>query len=177
MLQKRTQLQNGYATNDFILPDGVQGGEYTLVVNGLLGTVEKTIVVSNYEPPRIKKKLEFVRKGYGPGDEVNATVVIKRPTGEPLAGKTLRARIRLDGEDLEEVKVKTDENGGAMVRVRLPKKIEVGDGLLTVLVDDGGITESVPKRVPIVVKKLRLTMFPEGGQPVAGLEGPHLFRG
>ena len=51
----------------------------------------------------------------------------------------------------------------------LPKTLAAGDGLLTILVEDGGVTESISKSIPIVQKKLALAFFPEGGKMVAGL--------
>jgi hypothetical protein len=81
---------------------------------------QRPIIVNNYEPPRIKKKLEFVRKAYGAGDEVTATLELKRPTGEPLANRALSAAIRLDGLDLPRVAVTTNNDGNALVRFRLP---------------------------------------------------------
>ena len=55
----------------------------------------------------------------------------------------------LDGVELARVPVSTDAEGNATVRIALPATIQKGDGLLTVLVEDGGITESVQKRIPI----------------------------
>ena len=176
VLKKRTQVQNGTATNDFEIPEGVQGGEYqirAIADDGL--KVERPIIVSTYEPPRVKKKLEFVRKAYGPGDEVTATLEIKRPTGEPLANKSVSAVIRLDDVELPRVSAMTNAEGGALVKFTLPASIERGDGLLTVLVEDGGVTESVSKSVPILLKKLQFSFYPEGGQLVAGQPGRVYF--
>lgn len=170
VLRKLVRAQNGYASNDFVLPEGVPGGEYTVKVIALDGvTAERPVVVSTYEPPRIKKKLEFLRKAYGGGDEVTATITVKRPTGEVLKRHPLVAAIRLDGRDLPRVTLTTNDEGGGLVKFTLPKNLELGDGLLTVMVEDGGVTESVSKRIPIVMKKLQVAFFPEGGKIVAGL--------
>jgi hypothetical protein len=170
VLRKRVRQQNGYGTNDFVVPPGVPGGEYKVRVVAFDGvTAERPVVVSTYEAPRIKKKLELLRKAYGAGDEVTATVTLKRPTGEPLANHAVVAAVRLDGQDLPRVALKTNADGGGLVRFGLPKEITVGDGLLTVLVEDGGVTESVSKRIPIIVKRMQLSFFPEGGKLVAGL--------
>jgi len=170
--KERVQESNGVASNDFVIPEGVQGGEYQVRAISFDGhQEERPIIVSSYEPPRIKKKLEFVRKAYGAGDEVTATIEVKRPTGEPLVRHPLVAAIRLDGQDLPRVRLKTNDQGGGLVKFKLPGTIEIGDGLLTVLVKEGGVTESVSKRIPIVLKKLQFAMFPEGGQLVAGLPG------
>jgi hypothetical protein len=176
VLKKRVQVQNGTATNDFEIPEGVQGGEYQIRAIADDGVkVERPIIVSTYEPPRVKKKLEFVRKAYGAGDEVTATLEVKRPTGEPMANKTVTAVIRLDDAELPRVNVTTNAEGGALVKFTLPANIERGDGLLTVLVEDGGVTESVSKSVPILLKKLQFSFYPEGGQIVAGQAGRVYF--
>ena len=170
VLRKRVKHENSMTTNDFVIPEGVKGGEYKIRAIALDGTKEeKPVIISTYEPPRVKKKLEFVRKAYGAGDTVSATIAVKRPTGEPLANHPLVAAVTLDGQDLPRVKLTTNDKGGGVVKFALPKVIELGDGLLTVLVEDGGVTESVSKRIPIVLKKVRFSLFPEGGKMVAGL--------
>ena len=171
VLDKWLQSEDGYATNDFEIPAEAQGGEYVMRAFGTSGvTEERPIIVSTYEAPRLKKKLEFVRKAHGPGDTVAATVELKRPTGEALADVEITAVARLDGVELPRVKARTNEDGGALVKVALPSEIAVGDGLLTILVEDGGITESVSKSIPIVLRRMQLSIFPEGGQLVTGLE-------
>ncbi|MCC7383381.1 MAG: hypothetical protein IT384_16205 [Deltaproteobacteria bacterium] len=170
VMSKNVQVERGAASNDFVLPEEIEGGEYTLRVTSVDGvTEERPLIVSVYQAPRFKKKLEFVRKAYGAGDEVTATIKVERPTGEAFANQTLRGNIWLDGETLEPVKLTTNAEGGGVVRFKLPSRIEKGDGLLTVLVDDGGITESVSKRIPIIVKKLQFSFFPEGGALVTGV--------
>jgi len=170
VLRKRVRLEQGVAHNDFIIPEGVQGGEYKLRAISFDGhKEERPIIVSTYEPPRVKKKLEFLRKAYGAGDQVSATIEVKRPTGEPLKEHPLVAAVRIDNRDLPRVKVRTNELGGAVIRFKLPRKMELGDGLLTVLVSESGVTESVSKRIPIILKKVKLSFFPEGGQLVAGV--------
>ncbi len=176
VLRKSVQPQEGMATNDFIIPETVQGGLYQIRVTTQDGKkAERPIVVSTYEAPRIKKKLEFVRKAYGPGDEVSASIKIKRPTGEPMGNHPLRGQIQLDGQALDPVRAKTNKHGGAVIKFKLPEQIQAGDGILSVLVSDGGITESISKRIPIVLKKIQLSMFPEGGHLIAGMENRLYF--
>jgi len=170
VIEKRVLTENGGAANDFVLPAGVAGGEYILRAESDRGTVtERKVIVSTYQPPRIKKKLEFLRKAYGPGDTVMATVELHRATGEAMAAKTVTGLVTLDGTDLTRTPVTTDAQGNAVVQFTLPTSIQRGDGLLTILVDDGGVTESVQKRIPITLADLQLSMFAEGGDPIAGL--------
>lgn len=176
VLKKRLQVSNGVADNDFELPAEAQGGEYTLRAISADGQrVERGVIVSAYEAPRLKKKLEFVKKAYGAGDQVSATVEVKRPTGEALGGKLLNAVITVDGVELPRVKVTTAADGTALVKFDLPKNIAAGDGLLTLLVEDGGITESISKSIPLVLKKLAVGFFPEGGALVNGLQSRLYF--
>jgi hypothetical protein len=171
VLRKRLRSASaGGTTNDFELPAEAQGGEYTLRATTADGhKAERAVIVAAYEPPRLKKKLEFVKKAYGAGDTVSATVEVRRPTGEALAGKALSAVITVDGVELPRVKVTSNADGGALLKFELPRTLAAGDGLLTVLVEDGGVTESISKAIPIVQKRLQLAFFPEGGKMVAGL--------
>ena len=176
VVSKMLQVTAGQAANDVELPAEVPGGEYKLRFSTADGTtVERPVIVSRYEAPRIKKKLEFVRKAYGANDVVSATLELKRPTGEPLANQAIVALLRLDGVELPRVELTTDKAGNALVKVPLPSSISVGDGLLTILVEDGGVTESISKAVPIVMKRMDLAFFPEGGALVTGLESRVYF--
>ena len=78
VLKKRVHAEAGSAANDFDLPAEAQGGEYTLrATTGDGHKAERGVIVAAYEPPRIKKKLEFVKKAYGAGDQVSATVEVQ----------------------------------------------------------------------------------------------------
>ncbi len=172
----RLREEKGTASNAFDVQPGMQGGEYTLRVTTFDGQKgERPVIISTYEPPRIKFKLEFIRKAYGVGDEVQATIEVKRPTGEVLKSQELTGMIRLDGADLPSVKLRTDDKGAGIVKFTLPAQIQTGDGLLTVLAEDGGLTESISKRIPIIVNKLQFSSYPEGGQMIEGVPGRIYF--
>jgi hypothetical protein len=176
-LRKLVREEEGTAENDIVLPEGLQGGEYRLRVTSLDGhSAERPVLISSYEPPRIKKKLDFLRKAYGPGDEVTATIEVKRPTGETLGQHPLAAVVQVDGQALPRLSLRTDGEGSALVRFKLPAEIQRGDGLLTVMVEDGGITESITRRIPILLNRVRVSLYPEGGELVAGLESRVYFR-
>jgi hypothetical protein len=170
IVEKRVIVELGAAGGDIPLMADLPGGEYTLVAQADGGMkTERKLIVSSYQPPRIKKKLEFMRKAYGPGDTVAATLSLHRATGEALANKQVSGAITLDGVDLPRVPIATDGDGNAVVSFALPPQIARGDGLLTILVDDGGVTESVQKRIPIALRDLAMQLYPEGGDLIAGL--------
>ncbi|HEX7841596.1 MAG TPA: MG2 domain-containing protein, partial [Kofleriaceae bacterium] len=175
-MQKRIQTAGGVAQNDFALPADIEGGEYTIQLAADDGTTDtKKIIVNTYEAPRLQKTLEFVRKAYGEGDPVSAAIEVKRATGEAFAGKPLTGVVTVDDVELARLPLKTDGDGKTIARFTLPAHIARGDGLLTILADDGGVTESIQKRIPIVMKTMQLSMFPEGGDLVDGLPGRVYF--
>ena len=173
LLQKR-----GAATNDFEIPADAAGGKWTLRATAITGeTHDRDFIVSAYEAPRIRKDLEFVREAYGAGDEVEALVELKHPTRGPLKNHTVKAMLQVDGETVFESSLTTDDTGAVLVSAMLPDQLSSSDGLLTVLVEDGGITESISRSVPIVVADLRLAFFPEGGDLVQSLPSRVYFEG
>jgi len=173
---KRTLAQNGVARNDFALAADLEGGEYTIKLESDTGATDaRKIIVNTYEAPRLMKTLELLRKAYGEGDQVSAALELKRTTGEPFADRAATAVVTIDDVETARLAVKTDGDGKAIVRFALPQKLARGDGLLTVLVEDGGVTESIQKRIPIVMKTLQLAVFPEAGELVAGVPGRVYF--
>ena len=174
--QKRVMTTDGVVANDFGIPEGSEGGEYALQFIGDEGTQEKrAIIIAAYEAPRLKKDLEFIRKAYGPGDSVAAAVSVARSTGEPFAGRKLTFVVTVDDNDVARATITTDDKGNALAKFRLPDRIAREDGLLTILADDGGVTESIQKRIPIVLGQLDFAMFPEGGDLIESLPGRVYF--
>lgn len=175
VVEKRLKAGGGL-TNDFELPADAAGGEYKLVANALGQKVERPVIVATYEPPRLRMKLEFVRRAYGPGDRVEATLNVEPATGGAYANREVNALVRLDGVDLPRVKATTNDKGATVVSFALPDDIDgVGDGILTILCEDGGVTESISRRIPIMLRKVQLAFFPEGGELVSGLENRVYF--
>jgi hypothetical protein len=175
-MQKRLQTAGGIAQNDFALSPDIDGGEYTLRLTADDGTTDaRKVIVNSYEAPRLMKTLELLRKAYGPGDPVAAAIEVKRATGEPFAGRPLTAVVTLDDVELARLAIKTDGDGKATAKFALPGTIARGDGLLTILAEDGGVTESIQKRIPIVMSTMQLQLFPEGGELVDGLPGRVYF--
>ncbi|HSD90963.1 MAG TPA: MG2 domain-containing protein, partial [Kofleriaceae bacterium] len=174
--QKRVLAKDGVAANDFALSPDIEGGEYTMQLTADDGTqTTKKIIINTYEAPRLKKSLEFVRKAYGEGDTVTAAIEIKRATGEAFGDRALTGVVTVDDVEVTRVQIKTDKDGTATAKFQLPPKIARGDGLLTILADDSGVTESIQKRIPIVMKTMQLSLFPEGGDLVEDVPGRVYF--
>ncbi len=173
---KQVQQSGGAATNDFALDAAAPGGKWAIRATSASGAVdERPFVVSSYATPRIRKQLEFVREAYGPGDRVEALVELEQGTGAPLAGHPVHVLLQVGGETVLEQDLTTDDTGAVLVSAALPERLSTSDGLLTVLVSDAGVTESISRSVPIVLDDVSVALFPEGGDLVEGLPGRVYF--
>ena len=71
------------------VPDGQAGGEYTVqATHPLTGhaPAERKFDIRAYRAPRLKTQIKFLRDGYGPGDDVAATLHVERAEGGVPAG-------------------------------------------------------------------------------------------
>jgi hypothetical protein len=170
-------LHEGHAQHHLPLAANIVGGEYTIRVKEMLSDVrgEKKVLISAYQPPLINKKLEFLRKGYGASDTAQATITLHRATGAPIASQEISMIASLDGRPFRRWSQKTNQKGEALIAFKLPKALNTDDGLLTVMISDGGVTESISRPIPLVLQQIRLGFFPEGGKTILGLSNRIYF--
>jgi len=163
---------HGLAAGEWPLPESAAGGEYTLRLreaSGRMPEQTRKFLVNRYQPARLEKVLEFTRKSYGPGDEVVAACKASRVSG-PLSNHPVKASAQVDGRELAvDVPGTTDSNGTASVKFKLPANIDRGDASVSVTFTDGGDVETLNKPVPVVLNKLAVEFFPEGGELIAGV--------
>ncbi len=162
----------GVVWADWVVPEGAAGGAWGLAVESLDGGFPRAthdVMVRAYRAPRLKKQLELRRSSYGPGDEVVADLSVERAEGGAAAGATLRANATVDGAVVASWTATADAGGAAVLRFTLPDEVSRGDALLSVGVDDGGTVETVSEPVRVLVGKVEVELFPEGGVLVAGL--------
>jgi len=174
---QRIVMTEGHSHTQFDLDKSAVGGEYTVRVRnrktGHLG--QRKVVVGVYQSPRLKKRLTFVRRAYGAGDSAEAVLTLHRATGQPLGNHRIRMVARLGGKVVKRWTAVTNANGEALVALRLPRRLGSDDGLLNVLVEDGGVTESIARPIPLVLRRLKVGFFPEGGKAVWGLSSRVYF--
>jgi hypothetical protein len=172
----------GIGVGEFAIPPSAAGGEYSLRVTELgdrFPPATRKFLINRYQPPRLHKELEFTRASYGPGDEVHAAArVVRIEGGKPLAGISATATVIVDGKRLTAdgtpkddatISLQTDANGAVALRFRLPKEIDAGEASLSLQFNDGANVETMIRPIPIVVRRLRIDAYPEGGELVAGL--------
>ena len=154
------------------VPQGQAGGEYTIKVSypgyGHPPS-ERKFDIRAYRPPRLRSQIVFLRDGYGPGDEVAASLHVERAEGGIPAGAKVTPIARVDGSEVYRGSARVDDAGNCTVRFKLPPRIERGEGTLALVIEDGGVVETAAKTIPILLQTVDLQIYPEGGDLVAGL--------
>lgn len=175
--------KDGRAAGDFHLDEEIAGGIYKLKaytqyqLNGHQAPVfEKEFQVQKVVLPRLKMKLDFDRKAFGPGDVVDATLKLETNANQPLSSHDFQLVAQLQGKEILRQSAKTAGDGEAKIQFNLPKELQSNDGLLNVMIEYNGLTESISRSIPIVLNKIKLEFFPEGGDMVEAMTGRVAFR-
>ena len=173
--------KNGVAAGDILtLPTDV-GGVYQLkaYTNWQRNTETvffKDIQLQKSVLPRLRMELDFQREAYGPGDAVQARLDLKTLENTALSNYDFSYTVSLEGEEVETRSGTTNALGYANISFNLPSDLDSNDGLLNVLISYNGQTESVARPVPIVLNRIDLQFFPEGGQHLADIESKTAFK-
>jgi uncharacterized protein YfaS (alpha-2-macroglobulin family) len=154
------------------IPESTAGGQYIARVtypgDGYTPT-ERKFDVRAYRVPRLKSQIKFLRDGYGPGDEVAATLHTERAEGGIPAGAKVTVVARVDGTESYRGTATVDAKGNCVAKFSLPDEIARGEGTLAMIIEDGGVLETASKTIPILLQTVDLRMYPEGGDLVAGV--------
>ncbi|MCA8940433.1 MAG: A-macroglobulin complement component, partial [Planctomycetes bacterium] len=81
-----------------------------------------------------------------------------------------------DGQEVWRGETTIDAKGNASVKFNLPEKIAIGEGSVVFVIEDGGTVESAAKTLPILLQKLDVAAYPEGGDLIAGLASKVYFQ-
>jgi hypothetical protein len=173
----RLAVINGSAGADIQIAADAAGGIYTLKAYTKAMqhqpnpcVFEKEIIVQKVVLPRLKFKLDFIQKGYGPGQIAEANLTIESSANQPLANITINYQLRLSGKLIHTFEVSTDTAGKALLRIPLPADLDTPDGLVNVFVSYEGQTESISRSIPITLNKIAIEFYPEGGDWITGIE-------
>jgi hypothetical protein len=166
------QVAAGVAPFSWAVPSDLPGGDYTLFAlfpaDGF-PPAEMAFSIRAYLAVRHRVEIAFAQKAYGPGDEVEASLSVRRANGGAPADARVTLVAKVDELEVRRSEVALDAAGDAAVRFRLPKAIEAGEGTLAVIVTDAIGEEMTAKPIPIEVRRVRLSLYPEGGDLVIGL--------
>src|ERR1035437_2769456 len=97
--------KNGVAQGDFSLGAEALGGIYKIKAytnwqknDGDKCGFEKELQVQDIVLPNLKMKLDFVKKAYGPGDEVEAKIEINTNENKPLSNYKIKYIANINGK-------------------------------------------------------------------------------
>jgi uncharacterized repeat protein (TIGR01451 family) len=174
--------KNGKAAGDFSIDKEALGGLYKIRAytnwmrnEGEDNAFEKDMQVQDLVLPNLKMKLDFEKKAFGAGDQVVAKLELNTNENKPLSNYKIKFVANINGEKIVEQADVTDEDGIKYVKFDLPKKLKSNDGLLNIMIDYNGSTESISRSIPIILNSVKFTMFPEGGDMVCGLDNNVAF--
>ncbi len=170
--QLGSSAQESVAPFGWEIPQGTAGGTYTLVAKfpgDGYPDAEMTFDIRSYRTPRLRTDLQFLKKAFGPGDDVAAALSASRAEGGIPAGAKVTAVATVDGAEVHRSTLALDALGLASVSFRLPAAIATGNGTLSMIIQDGGVQETAAKSIPIVVNRVSLAFFPESGDLVGGV--------
>lgn len=175
-------LQGG-ADGSFDIPETMPGGIYKLhaYTNWMKNFgddyyFEKEIQVQKVIFPRLLMKIDFVKKAYGAGETVDATLSIRTLEDNPLINTTYNFNVSLAGDKIISQSGQTDMEGQAILRFSLPENLTTNDGLINITIRHEGNTESISRSIPIVLNNISIQFFPEGGELLKGYRNTCAFK-
>ncbi len=165
-----TTIIDSVAGFSWDIPANQAGGEYTVRISHPSSvSAERKFDIRAYRPPRLKSQIVFARDGYGPGDTVTTNLHVERTEGGIPAGAKVSITARVDGEDTWTGETTVNGSGNAGATFKLPAAIARGEGVIAMVIQDGGTVETAAKTMPILLQTIDLAIYPEGGDLIAGL--------
>ncbi|MCW3078062.1 MAG: large extracellular alpha-helical protein [Bacteroidetes bacterium] len=175
--------KNGKAAGDFSIDKEALGGLYKIraYTNWMKNENEENAFVKDLQVqdvvlPALKMKLDFDKKAFGAGDEVVAKLELNTNENLALSNHKIKYTANINGEKIVEESDITDENGMKYVKFVLPKKLKSNDGLLNIMIDYNGSTESISSSIPIILNTVKFNVYPEGGDLLNSFENNVAFR-
>ncbi len=166
--------QNGKAEGNFKIPNHLKGGLYTIKAftkwqKNTNTFFERKITIQKSVLPNLNMELNFEKKAYGVGETVAATIDLNTLTNTPLSHHLFKYVVSLDGEVVKKGESKTGNSGRANLQFQLPNNLKTNDGLLNIMFQYKGQTESISRSVPIILGGIDLQFYPEGGELIESM--------
>jgi len=177
--QEPAHIFGNVLSGSWKIPPHQNGGQYIIRVqpdNSAMMPAERNIEIRSQleSSSRLDIEIEFVNKGFGPGDKVVASVQVKRTEGGYPSFADFKATAFIGGVNIFQENSALDEFGLGVVQFTIPQEIDSDEGVLMVTVGDGAI-EVKGKTIPLLAKELDIKFFPEGGKLISGVENKVYF--
>jgi len=175
--------KNGRVSGDFKLDEDAPGGDYKVKAYTVWQNheskpflFEKAIHVQDVDLPDLKMRLDFDRKGYSPGEDVQIRLELMSNHQGPLVGHIYDIAVKLGQKVVYKQQGITGATGKASIEFTLPEDARVEDGLVNAEINYRGLKESISRSLPFHSKTIDFKMYPEGGDLVEGLTSRVAFQ-
>jgi hypothetical protein len=171
----------GIASADFQLADEVNQGDYR--IRAILGEhqADRTVTVKPYVLPKFKVELKADKSFYLPKETLRGDLQVDYFFGKPVAGATVEVKAStfdVAFKDFLTWKGKTDAHGHVKFSVALPASfvglpLQKGNALVRLeakVTDTADHTEKASRTWPVSDQSIRVSLIPEGGRLVPGME-------
>jgi alpha-2-macroglobulin-like protein len=176
-------VKEGTAQGDFALQKTAPGGIYQIHAYtqwmknfGKETLFKKEIQVQRIVTPRLLLKLDYEKEAYGPGDQVRAKLTITNLKNERAANASINFTVKINGTELSRSEIFSDPQGMATITFQLPDSLDTTDGLLQAIISTQGVEESITRSIPIVLNKIAVQFFPEGGHCIEKVRSRIAFK-
>jgi TonB-dependent SusC/RagA subfamily outer membrane receptor len=170
------KVSDGKAAGHFIISDDMPGGIYKLKAStGWMSQTdnspafEKELQVQKQVAPKLLWTLDFEKEAYGPGDSVSAKLRLRNLDGETMPNKLLEIKLFAEGKLSYQTSILASAKGVDLIKCKLPLSLSKADAILSVGTDIGGQPQTLARAVPVLLNKIDLQFFPEGGHYVDSL--------
>jgi hypothetical protein len=166
----------GVGCGELRIPTNLPAGAYSLAVYELpIGASKPTsdakplatrpVTIRQFESHRFAKSLTFDKASYAPGETVTVTLTVSEQ-GRPVSNRQLMVAATADGQPILDVAESKLTDGTATIRFTLPKGCREASVSVAIL---DGVHETIVRPVPVAGGQVKLDIFPEGGDLVAGV--------
>jgi hypothetical protein len=182
--RKSYVLDKGFASGHFNLTDDLPQGDYYL--RGYTdwqrndpepAFFEKAIQIQRVALPNLLMKLDYPQKFFGPGQKVLAEFSALNRQNQPLGGQRFTYTVKIAGEVYTRESGTLNALGQGLINFTLPDPLVSTEAVLTVTMTDKGKTETLTRNLPIILDKLTLNFYAEGGQLIQNVENRIAFEG
>ncbi len=177
------KIKNGNGKAHYKLANEAPGGLYKLRAYtkwmqnfGNKMIFEKDLQVQKIIKPKILSVLDFEKEAYGASDTVMARLSLRDLSNAPIRNRRLKYVVRLKGKVFLRGTSETNDKGESSIQFTLPNKLNSADGVLNVMFDYKGYNESISGAIPIVLNKIDLQFFPEGGDAIENMSAKMAFK-
>lgn len=176
-------IKEGTAHGDFSTQGSAPGGLYHIQAYtqwmknfGTENFFRKDIQVQHILTPRLLIKLDFEKESYGPGENVSAKLNVTNLKNEKEVNASVNFNVQINGNQILASEIRSDLQGEANIHFQLPDTLSTTDGLLQAIVKTQGVEESISRSIPIVLNKITVQFYPEGGHTLHNVHSKIAFK-